>query len=410
MSIDAFGRITSNYKSFDHVGNIIPSVEHCEGQRPNFPARPAAWLPVQFFEKNTEEWFVVMPGKGLALDNDGRLIPAGLGVSGATFAYTAADVEAGVIDVRTGLPLLIGNIGTVTVSAIDGTPGFMGRAGEAAAFSVHVGVAPYPFFQWAGDSSDLDDGFNALAYRKLNFNLQHKVSLLTDYVLKLPQVPAQTAAEAIAESAFAGNVSTLVALSALPVATVTMRTGITFGNEVAGLQDADTRFVRQVASVALIAAAGDWHVDYATGVISVYASASLDPGLGEDIYNVTYSNYASAPTGSSVSKFACVLGEVAPGDFLKFNVDSNYIKATPGSDNYSLIAAQVLAVVSGIDEGLAMVRTAWDPALSTSAAGALPGYAGQLDQMPGSATAGASDLLHMAGGADKMVILNLIMR
>lgn len=410
MTIDAFGRITSNFKTFDHAGNLIPVVEHCEGTRPHVPGlRPAAWLPVQFFEKNTEEWFVLMPGKPMAFDNDGRLCPAGLAISGS-ITYTTNDVSAGVLDVRTGLPLVIGDVGTFTVASVDGSPGFMGRSGVVMTVSPHVGVCPYPFFQWAGDSSSLDDGYNPIGYRKMNFNLQHKVSMLTDYVLKLPLVPAATSAEAVAQASFSGNVSVLEPLTDLPLAEITMRTPMTFGNETAGLQDADTRFVVRVDTVAEITAAGQYHVDLTTGIISVYASATLDPGAGEDIYNVTYSNYASAPTGANVSKFACVLGEPTPGCFLKLNLDSNLVVAAPGSDNYSLIVGQVLGVVSGVDAGLAMVRTAWDPALGTSAAGALPGYSGQMDQMPGSATGGASDLLHFAGGADKVVIINLILR
>lgn len=410
MTIDAFGRIVSSQKAYDHVGNLIPDVENSESIRPHGKWQPAAWLPVQFFEKNTEEYFVMLPGKPVALDNDGRLVPAGLAVSTATVVYTATDVAASVLDVRTGLPLLIGAVGTVTLTDVDGTPGFMGRAGIALAVSAHVAVCPYPYFQWAGDSSALDDGFNPIGYRRQNFNLQHKVAVLTDYTLKLPLVPAQTAAEAVAEASFSGSVSVLDPLSALPMALVTMRTPLTFGDETAGAQDAATRFVTKVDSVAEVVAAGDFHVDLVTGIISVYAAAALDPGAGEDIYNVTYSNYASAPTGSAVSKFACVLGDPQPGEFLKVNVDSNLVVANPASDNFTLIVGQVLGVHESIDEALGMVRTQWDPAIGTDAAGAYPAYTGQMDQMPGSATGGAPGLLHYAGGADKMVIVNLIMR
>ena len=75
MGFDSLGRYAPNHKSWDHVGNMIPVVEHSEGIRPHGEFKPAAWLPVQFFDKYYEEHFVVLPGKVLAFDNDGRVVP-----------------------------------------------------------------------------------------------------------------------------------------------------------------------------------------------------------------------------------------------------------------------------------------------------------------------------------------------
>jgi len=105
MAFDSLGRYNPTHKTWDHVGNMIPVVEHSEGIRPHGEFKPAAWLPVQFFDKFFEDYFVVMPGKALAFDNDGRLVPAQYGLSAATITYTDRDVEAGVIDVRTGAAL-----------------------------------------------------------------------------------------------------------------------------------------------------------------------------------------------------------------------------------------------------------------------------------------------------------------
>jgi hypothetical protein len=410
MSFNSVGQYSANHKGWDHVGNLIPDVEHSEGIRPASGFRPAAWLPVQFYEKSYENWIVVMPGKSICFDNDGRIVPTQYGLSGATITYTASDLAAGVIDVRTGVALVAGGVGTFNVSAVTD---FMGRGVEALALSKHVGVLSYPALQWAGDGSADDDGYNPAALRQHNYIMQTGTAILCDYVLQLPLMPATTSAESLTQDSHVGQVQTFTALSNLPVATNTMRTPLTFADGT--LTDSATRFVNQVTDSTEILALGDWTIDYATGVIQCWADAPL--GVG-NLYALTYSHYASAPTGSSVSKFACVLGDVTPGDFLKVNADSNLVKATPKTygdgvtdnfDTFADIVGQVLAVLTEPVDLLDRVRTAYD-SLNSSAAGAYPGYAGQMDQMPGSATGGVGALVHYAGAADKLVIVNLISR
>lgn len=400
MSFNNVGQFIAQQKPWDHVGNMIPVVEHSEGIRPHGEYMPAAWLPVKFFEKFYENWITVMPGKAVALDTDGRLVPAQYGLSGATVTYTTNDVLAGVIDVRTGLPLLSGNVGTFNVADVSN---FMGR-GNAMAVSAPVGVAPYPYIQWAGDGSALDDGNNPAAYRFNNYNMQHRSAILCDYVLELPIVPAAQAAANITKSAYdaTNKIVTFNAVANLPVAQNTVRTPTTFSN---GTQtDAAAVFVNQVDSASLIKAAGDWAVNLDTGVISAYRAS--DPGSG-NIYQVAYYHYASAPTGAGVSVFASVLGDVQPGDFLKVNADSNYVVDSSPSIDQTM--GQVLDIELYPRDGLGRVRTAYNN-IGTNAAGSLPGYAGQMDQMPGSATGGVSDKIHYAGAANKVCRVNLISR
>jgi hypothetical protein len=352
-----------------------------------------------------------MPGKIVGFDNDGRVVPAQYGLASATITYTTNDVDAGVIDVRTGSTLLLAAIGTFDVSAVTA---FMGRTGVAMAVSGPVGVTPYAVIQWAGDGGSYDDGWNPNGYRNHNYNMQHQIAIVCNYVLRLPLVPAIASAEALVEDSWADSVTTFNAMGSLPMATVTMRTPMTFA---AGTQtDQATRFVNQVATVAEVLAAGDWHVDVETGVISVY-KATAGFGAG-NLYTVVYSNYASAPTGSSVSRFACALGDLQPGDFVKCNADSNWVKATPSvvggttnGDGIREIMGQVLEVknVLGLD-ALDKVRTAYSPALNTDASGSFPGYLGQMDQMPGSANGGMPADAHYAGAADLIVTVNLISR
>ena len=330
-------------------------------------------------------------------------MPAQYGLAGATITYTTNDVDAGTLDVRNGNACTAASVAASPIS-VSTVSAFMGRTGEAMAVSKPVGVAPYAYIQWAGDSSSLDDGFTPAAYRQHNYNMQHRVAILCDYVLELPLVPATVSAENLQQDSFADNVSTMVALSNLPVATNTQRTPITFSDGT--LTDSDERFVNQVDTVSEIVAAGDWHINYETGVISVWASATLGAG---NIYTVDYSHYASAPTGSNVSKFCCALGDLKAGDFVKCNADSNFVVAS--TEDFKDIVGQVLEVENVLGkDALDKVRTAYDPAIGTDGAGSLPGYAGQMDQMPGTASGGVSDKVHYAGAADLVVRINLVSR
>jgi len=403
MAFDSLGRYTPNHKTWDHVGNMIPVVEHSEGIRPHGEFKPAAWLPVQFFDKFYEEFFVIMPGKILACDNDGRIVPAQYGLAGADITYTSQDTEAGVIDVRTGAPLLTADEGTFAVSTVDGTPGFLGRAGVAMAVSDPIGVAPYAYWQWAGDSSAFDDGFNPAGFRQHNHNLQHQTAILCDYVLELPLVPASAASEDLENDSFASNVAVFGPLDNLPAAKNTVRTPMTFADNT--LTDSATRFVREVDALADVKQLGDWYVDLDTGLVSTWAAS--DPGGGATAYSVSYSHYASAP--ASVSKFASAVGNLQCGDFVLCDANSNFAVAT--TEDFKDIMGQVLEVEDTLDkDALARVRTAYNPPIATDAAGGLPGYAGQLDQMPGSASGGATDKVHYAGAANLVVRINLVSR
>jgi hypothetical protein len=420
MAFDSLGRYTPNWKSWDHIGNVIPQVEHSEGFRPQGEFRPAAWLPTVFFDKFYEDYFVMMPGKIIACDNDGRLVPAQYGLSGASITYTTTDVAAGVIDVRTGVALLTANVGTFNVSAVSS---FMGRGQGALSVGSPIAVAPYAFWQWAGDGSALDDGNNPAALRRTNYELQHRVAILCDYVIELPLVPAQVAAEVMASGVLTkSGLVTFAALSNLPVADNTVRTPITFTGT-----GASTTFVNQVTasgvngSTGSIAFAGDWAINGTTGVITAYGTAAVASGT----FSVTYYTYASTVTPGAFSAFTCAYGNLKAGDFVKCDSNSNWTKATisglgsvsPG-DGFDVIMGQVIEVENIFNkDALGLVRTAWAN-LTTSAAGSVyagalqsnPNAAGYMDQMPGSANGGVTDKVAYAGAADLVVRINLISR
>jgi hypothetical protein len=356
-----------------------------------------------------------MPGKVVATDTNGDLVPAGMKIpaeivgTGDVVTYTRDDVTAGTINVATGLPVTLaeltdaGSTRGYTLAEIN-TPGFLGQPGKVLAISNPVGVAPYAYLQWAGG-----DGFNPAQYRQHNYNMQHMVSVLCDYVLDLPLVPGATASAALTFSADAtiSGVFNAAAVANKPVATNTDRTPITF----AGGSSA-TLFINEVADKTLISGPGDWAIDEATGIISTFA------GTAPTSVTVSYSHYAAAP--ASVSAFASAVGDLKAGDLVTFDAQSNFIianattlglgtfNATTATRAHGLIIGQVLDRDSKYPKDLLdHVKTSYNPALGTDAKGGKPGYLGQLDQMPGTATAGMPINIHYSGASDTTVRINL---
>jgi len=366
MTFNTVGQLTANHKSWDHVGNIVPVAEKSEGIRPYLEAKPAAWLPVSFFDRHFENWIVTMPGKVISTDPQGRIVPGQYMLGSSTVTYTTNDVNVGTIDVRTGN---VCTSASVSASPIDlsGVAAWMGVAGVTWSAKSPVGVASYPFLQWCGDGSPGDDGSNPAFYRHHNYNMQHRVALVCDYVLELAIVPASTSSETITAGARTANLQVFDAFNNLPVAKNTVtRTPITFANN--SLADASTRFVTEKSTAAQCVSDGDWHVDLISGIVTVYTPTTLS-----GTYSVSYYNYASAP--GTVSVFACAVGNLEAGDFLKCNSDSNWALAVPkvfgdgvtdNFDTFSAIMGQILEIQSEPKDYLDRVRTAWSN-LSTDA-------------------------------------------
>jgi hypothetical protein len=288
----------------------------------------------------------------------------------------------------------------------------MGTTGLTWTAKAPIGVASYPFLQWAGDGSSSDDGNNPAYYRYHNYNMQHRVALVCDYMLELPVVPTTATSETITAGARTVNLQVFDALNNLPVAAnTTTRTPITFASGT--LTDSATVFVTQKDTAAACVSTGDWHIDLVTGIITIYTTTTIS-----GTYAVTYYHYASAP--STVSVFACAVGDLRGGDFLKSDSDSNWTLATnkvygtsngDNFDTFSHIMGQILEVQTEPQDYLQRVRTAWS-SLGTDGSGSLPGTTtgGQMDQMPGSATSGASLAVHYAGAANLVALVNLVSR
>jgi len=396
MTVNALGQLTGNMKPWDHVGNITPDFVVSEGIVPSEELRPAAWLPVQLWDKHYEVWKVITAGKLVGLDRDGRVVPTGL--VGQTIAYTADDVTAGTVDASTGAAVLTAK--NVDLSALTT---FMGRTGTAPGLSSPIGVAFYDVFQDFARGSEAY-GENPVNFYHHNFRLQHLVAVLTDAYIEMPLVPTVQTATALGIGTWAGAgtlITDFVALVNLPVAANTsQRTPIAFTNGTG--TDAATRFTRQVTTRALIIQPGDWFIDLASGVISVYAGANFAGGA----YQISYYHYNGAP--ATVSVFACAVGNLVPGDFLKANADSNF--AIDAAPSVADTMGQVWAIQTLPKDYLERVMSAYRPPLSNSATGALPGYDGQFDQTAGTATGGVPSKVHFAGAANLLVRINLFSR
>jgi hypothetical protein len=391
MAFNSIGQYTANFKTWDHLGNIFPNIEHSEGTRPAGEFKVAAWLPVTFFDKYYEDWYVVTPGKIVAFDNNGAVCPAQYANSGAFITYTANDITAQTTDVNTGVTVTTAH--TIEVNAVTT---FLGTSGVSLAVSKPVGVAPYGYLQWAGG-----DGVNPTQLLRHNYNRQNLVAFLCDYVLTLPLVPGLQASETVTFGSPVSGISEGT-LKFAPVAANTLRTPISFSGTNSSL------FVNQQTVDLLgnltvsIAAAGDWSINYSTGQIQVINTGSVGWSM-----TVSYYTYALPP--ATVSVFACAVGNLQPGDFVKCDTNGNFQKALE-TDAFQDVMGQVLEVVTFPRSGLQYVKTAFAPAINTSAAGSLPGYSGQMDQLPGTATAGMPDAVQFSGASNTLVHINLISR
>lgn len=198
------------FKTWDDWGHISPNFEYSEGIRPTGQFMPAPYLPSIRFNVYFEEYFVLSGGKVVAFDSNGDVVPAGLrkqaanylaafdagGGAGGTGAadaeavsdltrYTATDVARG-INNAAGDPVTDGE--AVVESFFDLT----GNSGVQQVFiSNPIGISMYNYWAHPGG-----DGTNPAQYNTYNFNLQHRVAFVTDYVLQLPAVEDQATYDA----------------------------------------------------------------------------------------------------------------------------------------------------------------------------------------------------------------------
>lgn len=472
----ALNGYTANHKIWDRMGRITPNVEWSESHRPHSEWMVASWLPVQRYDQEYEAWFTVSSGKIVALDRELNLVPAGLkkafnvATSSTALSYSSSDVGIGVIDLVTGeLVAAAVDYTEAQVTAALRERGLIKATERATDFiSKPVGYASSNYYKASGT-----DTYNPANLFQHNFRPQALVSIGCDYVNTYPVLPAVTTAETVGsdltgeadgllEDVFDGSearASYLGFYSATQIAEVTRYSSVTSDSTVMALVLADSPMavvtedspiatsvenclVREVESIAAIAGAGDYFIDYEVGVILLYSADGEtvpSPWVASST-TITYYNYAAA--GSNVSTFACATGDLQAGDFVTYDSNSNLVKATldigtaegyvtaaagalyssdPDYDDAgedAAISAQIEKAIMGYTTGIVGqvigVVNFGDGRFSKTYLDRVKtgyeGYSAANMQTPGSATGGRTDQLTYANGAERMVIVNMILR
>ncbi len=456
-----------NHKTWDRMGRVTPNVEYSHSERPHFESFAAPWLPTQRYDMEYEYYIVVSAGKVVAEDRRGHIVPAGLRKAfnqiGATtvLSYTATDASENVIDLTTG-EALTGAVSYTQTELTEAlrTRGLIKEDEYAMDFiSKPIGVSSYNYWKAAGP-----DHYNPGTLYQHNFRPQALVAVTCDYCITVPVVPNIESTETMANDNTGGATALLsnqldgttsrakgwfnstqinavtkyanevdagddlvcYLFDAFPLAHITDDTTMTAS--VAGL-------ISKKSSLGAVSTAGDYYVDYDLGLLFLYESGGdAIPSPWAVSSTITYYNYETE-VSSAGNGYMCATGDLNYGDFLTYDEDSNLVKAvldfatpegyspttgTPytSDPDYSGAADSAISVhleqaimnhcagivgqIIGVNEYprdyLERVKTAYH------------GYAAANMRTPGSATGGRSDQLTYAGAAEKMIIVNLIMR
>lgn len=212
----AISRFQSRFKTrTDLMDHLTPNnVVQMNASVPHGEWKPAAWLPVLWQNERNKDYFVMSAGKVVSLDGAGRVVPSGLlrralaatavvdgGLELGTpiLDYTANDVAARVIDIRTGKfvtaadTVTLGEFATAILAsgwagtAFNESPaGLAGAKAIVSAFiSAPVGILAYDVYVWAGD-----DPANL---HFTNYQKQHLIQFFTDIQMKAAHVCKDTA-------------------------------------------------------------------------------------------------------------------------------------------------------------------------------------------------------------------------
>ncbi len=399
--------------------------------------RPAAWLPVQWTASNTsagQDAFVISGRKVVALDSEGRVVPAGLrgALAAATVAdtvltYTSTDVAWGVLDLVTGARVAAAvsysskqvcealvQRGLVDVTGLTAFPAAVadGEAAEIIArfISLPVGISAYDVHVWSGRAEDGDQFFH-------NYSKQHAVQFLTEAELQVPhRVAGVATAEAVnfttgvetydaAARVFpaAGKVwedASLANLGRYAVGATSNIHAIKLANDRIAKNTAATPItcsaagllVTEVTSAAAVTAGGEFYVDYDAGLVFYHNSVATATGAA----TFGYSFYLSEASDAA-HRMVHFDGIARPGARLGVDAASNLCVSNATGDVLAgaVDLGYVLFTQSQPVGNLDKVKTAFN--LSGMPASG---------KMPGSATAGLSDLLTLSPElvADQVVV------
>jgi hypothetical protein len=411
--------------------------------------KPAAWLPTIWQNEASKDFFVISSGKVVSFDASGRVVPAGLlkrladGAKNAVIiTYDASDVDAKVIDIRTGNPLLLADIGNVesqafcqavldqgwVIDAANNAPDSDAKCQAVGRqfISAPVGIAAYDVYVWAGD--------DAANLHFTNYQKQHLIQFFTDIQMRVAHV-----CEPAASNVF--NNGTKVTGASLKLLTRYSHLDLTdvmaydWTSKLAGNTSRTPVLLetganaawsgRERNDISLLARAGDWYLDADAGRIFFFltAGAANVPVDANAAALTALTAFDYTATVSVNEKMMHLVGEAKPGDFVVFDVNSNFVvRDMTTAENVTFAAAgagtavEVEAALASLRDQhewtigrvfafqkeprglLERVRTGWNGSEFKADA-----------QMPGSATKGFSDLITLSDEtvADEIAIINV---
>ena len=441
----AISRFQSTFKTrTDMMDNITPNnTVQMNASVPAGEWKPAAWLPTIWQNEASKDFFVISSGKVVSLDASGRVVPAGLlkrladGAHGDTIiTYDASDVDAKVIDIRTGNPLLLADIGNINSAVFCQAVLDQGwvisalvPAGSTANcqtigrqfISAPVGIAAYDVYVWAGD--------DAANLHFTNYQKQHLIQFFTDIQMRVAHV-----CELAASDVFATNVkvagATLKALTRYSHLDMTDIMAYEWTSKLAGNTSRTPVLLetganaawsgRERNDISLLARAGDWYLDADAGRVLFFEAGgnAVVPVDANGAALTALKAFDYTATVSVNEKMMHLVGEAKPGDFVVFDVNSNFIvrDMATAEDNADAGEAAVEAALAAVRDQyewtvgrvfafqkeprglLERVRTGWNGSEFKADA-----------QMPGSATKGFSDLITLSDEtvADEIAIINV---
>ena len=455
-----------DHKIWDRMGRVTPNVEYSHSERPHFESFAAPWLPTQRYDKEIEYYITISAGKVVAEDRRGHLVPAGLrkafNKAGATtiLSYTATDAQESVIDLTTGEIVT----GVVTYTEAQVTQALKERglikATERAMdfISKPIGIASYNYWKAAGP-----DHYDPSKLYKHNFRPQALCAITCDYCITVPVVPNVETTETMANDRTGGAAGLLEDyidgtqtraagwFSSTQIAELVKYDGVVaagddvvcymFVNYPLAHDTDDTPLAASVAglvgkksTVTAISAAGDYFIDHELGLLFVYeAGGNAIPTPWTTAATITYYHYLSAVTAAG-NTYMCATGDLNYGDLLTYDEGSNLIKAVldigtaEGFDGAGALYSADPDYGAGTDAAISLQLEQAIANHQNGIVGQIIGvneyprdylervktaYNGQTAanmRTPGSATGGRSDQLTYAGAAEKMIIVNLIMR
>lgn len=417
----------------DLIDPITPMVfQSGPDNHPYGPFTPAPWLPVQWQDTKSKDYFVIATGKVVCLTtSEGWVVPAGIRndfVAGTGITYSSDDYDNKTMDLTTGEEYAVDGSTTYSAAQVQTAlreRGLIGASETLEAYlSLPVGAIFGDIYAWAGGN-----GWNPAHLKFANYQKQKGCQFVTRHQMVLPLVPASHVAVSVpgaltsAEPAFGGGTihtaaNTILrtrysdientnfvawALADYPMASDTDRTPIAGSStdflvrEIeADLSTYGTHQEAIAAAVDRLTTAGDYFIDYAVGVVFLYSSGGTAIPANAVGETLSYYWYGAAP--ASVQRFACAIGDLKPGDFLKCDADSNYVKWVNASDDEEEKIGRVVSSVQEPRDLLEYVKTAYSGSQFNA-----------YQQMGGSASKGFSSMITYSDASDKAIriVLNV---